>query len=239
MSNYDNNKAFDDILNNALETAVKNAASESDPQLPDDSPVEFSERHIKNMERIFKEAKKAEKKSAPRKNSRRLLICAAAAVALIGIMAISAGANRDRFASFFRNIGEQAAEFGIPYGLTGETYEDENLKLDYIPYGFTIQKREKGFVRFEKPEKEKTPQEYANLSIRVLPVGGQGTVDTEGASIERMTLNGNEAYYIESDKGKIVMIYTGDFIIMVTSENLSRDETIKTAENIKAKAAVY
>ncbi len=238
MNNNENDILFDRILDSALETAVKNAASEPDPELPDDSPVEFSKRHIKNMDRIFKEAKKAEKKSAPRKNSKRLLICAAAA-ALIGIIAISAGANRDRFANFFRNIDEQAAEFGTPYGLTGETYEDENLKLDYIPYGFTMQKREKGFVRFEKPEEEKTPQEYANLSIRILPADGQGTVDTEGASIERMTLNGSEAYYIESDKGKIVMLYTGDFIIMVTSENLSRDETIKTAENIEAKAAVY
>ena len=226
---HENKELFEKMFDNVLDSALAKMAAEPDPELPDDEPVEFSEEHKNKIEQIFNRAKKRERKLMFRNNVKRAAICAVVLILLLGITAMSVGAVRNRILNFIHNIEETNAKIGISNELTEETYSDENITLNYIPYGFSLEKKQIKFYKFSSEM-----QYYTIHIINISDSSGNDTIDTEKAEIERMMINENDCYYIENSNGKTIIISNGEKICTIQGD-IEKDEIIKIAQNLEIK----
>ncbi len=232
MSNNDrheNKELFEKMFDDVLDSALGKMAATPDPDLPDDEPVELSEEHNRKIEQIFKQAKNRESKLMFRNNAKRIAICAAVLILILGITAMSVGAVRNRILSFIHNTEETNTKIGISNELT-DTYSDENISLGYIPYGFSLEKRQihTGSIYY------KFSNETQHYIIHIFNSSGAGTIDTEKAEMERIMINENDCYYIENSNGKSIIMSNGEKICVVQG-NVEKDIIIKIAQNLEIK----
>ncbi len=227
---HENKELFEKMFDNVLDSALAKMAAEPDPELPDDEPVEFSEEHKNKIEQIFNRAKKRERKLMFRNNVKRAAICAAVLILLLGITAMSVGAVRNRILNFIHNIEETNAKIGISNELTEETYSDENITLNYIPYGFSLENKYAGNTIAEL--KFSNNKQY--FSVIVVDEYGKDTIDTENAEIQRIEINGTDCYYIENEKGISLVLYNNNKICIIQGD-IEKDEIIKIAQNLEIK----
>ena len=236
MNNNDQHKdseLFEKMFDNVLDDALFKMAAEHDPSLPDDEPVEFSEEHKRKIEQIFNRAKKRERKLIFRNNVKRAAICAAVFLLLLAITAMSVGAVRNRVLNFFHNTEETNTKIGISNEFIEETYSDENITMNYIPYGFSLEKKQINFGSFDYKFSSEM-QYYIIHIINMSNYSGNYTIDTEKAEIERMMINENDCYYIENSNGKTIIINNGEKTCTIQGD-IEKDEIIKIAQNLEIK----
>ena len=99
-----------------------------------DEEVNYSRRHIKNMERIVKG--KTPKKPI---NKKMVAILVAAAVLLLAGCAII---YRDQIRDFITNIKEFFVEIKFDEGENNSQTIDEIYELTYVPEGYSLEKQE-------------------------------------------------------------------------------------------------
>ena len=233
MSNnnqHDNKELFEKMFDNVLDDALIKMARTPNPDLPDDEPVEFSKEHKNKIEQIFKQAKNRERKLIFRNNAKRIVLCAAILILLFGITAMSVGAVRNRILNFIHNTEETNSKIGINLDYGSEKYNDENISLDYIPYGFSLEKKQINLGSFDY----KFSSEMQYYTINLSDSSGNDTIDTEKAGIERMVINENDCYYIENSNGKTIIMSNGEKICTIQGE-IEKDEIIKIAQNLEIK----
>lgn len=229
MSNndqHDNKELFEKVFDNVLDEALIKMARTPNPDLPDDEPVEFSQEHKNKIEQIFRQAKKREIKSVFRNNAKRIAICAAVLILLLGITAMSVGAVRNRILNFIHNTEETNSKFGISDSYDPETYSDDKISLGYIPHGFHMVKRGASYVEFS--------DDRESINIFVDSDSASGYIDTENAEVEYMTINSYDCYYIEKESYRSLVVYDNGTICTIQS-GIDKEELIKIAQNLEIK----
>lgn len=216
-------KALDLMIEEALEI-VSDSECETIGKVEEH---EFSKEHQMKMKKLFNRLQREEWGRQIVKYSKR-----AACICLIGFVLFTASvcsvsAWRTWFLDFF--FDEDAPNSKFNFNETDRAYyRDENISLSYIPRGFESTRNTVSeniiILLFEKDDL------YFTVSVKSL--NGQGSVDTEDATVSRIDINGSEAILIEKKDANQIMWRDDESIFNVTG-NISSDEIVKIAKNLK------
>ena len=203
------NELKDKTLDDLLYFAAQEASKELVDEMPAPKSVEFSDEHKKKMEKLFKKQKRTPIKSY----LRRILAIAAVLIVVSSISIASVQAWRIRFLNFIMHISESNTELRYKENDTeGNSYSAEDVNLEYVPSGFKL-------------------SESRNNNGKI-QIDSTLNVDTEDATAKEIKLNGKDAFLTE--KGDIIsLLWNNEMNSFTLSGNLSEDEIVKIAENIK------
>lgn len=219
------NELKDKTLDNLLYYAAQEASKELVNEMPEPERVEFSDEHKKKMEKLFKKQKRVPIKSY----LRRISAIVAVLIVLSGISIASVQAWRIRFLNFVMHINESNPELRYKENDTeGNFYSAEDVNLEYVPGGFKLSESRnnngKIYLRFENGD--------LTFSLYIRQIDSTLNVDTENAGAKVIKLNGKDAFLTE--KGDIIsLLWNNDMHSFALSGNLSENEIVKIAENIK------
>ncbi len=212
---------FDVMLRYAAEQAGEEFADEQ----PADEPVEFSQRHQKEMEKLFKQM---EEHRPPVFYAKRI----AAAFVILAVIAVtsvmSVDAWRAKLLNFFIKPSETNTEVRYEEDAPTDGIEfSEMVTLDYIPVGMQITEERKGkkdvALLFSKGE------EF--FKLRVSKTVSVSYIDTEDKTTEKISLNGTEAYLLTTEK-EYVLKWNRENKAYTLIGNLDKETLLKIAENI-------
>lgn len=212
-------KMIDALFRHAAEVAEEELLDEA----TDETPVEFSARHEKNMDAFFKSVT-PEKPRLIR--PKRIIVLVAA---LLVLFALGTVAFKPTILNFFLKTGETNTE--IRFGEeepVGDTYETEDLTFGYIPEGMQLVDISRGDIgsmyKFQKDEYFFQLRVKKNVSIQ--------NSDAEYSLSEEILINNNTGFIQEKD-GYINIKWHCDPCSYILIGNLEKTELIKIAENIK------
>ncbi len=216
------------------EALLKHIASVAEEELlaemvDEEEEFVFSERHEKQMEKLF--AAVAPKKKKQGRPAVRVLLVAAVLLALAAVGSIAHNENKQRLYTDttetnteIRREEVSIAEADVVEG----TYETEDLTLGYVPKGMQMVSNSDGetsiSLNFEKEE--------LFFQLRSWEENIIYNLDTQKAGIQKIQINNQQGYIQE--KGEYISIRwyaegrTFDLI-----GNLGIGELLKIAENIQ------
>lgn len=193
-------------------------------------------RFTKLLDKELKQAKKNQKTKRMPKVLSRTLASAAAVVIIFSTLMITVRAFRIQVLNFLISIG--------PEYTTLQLEDNNNEKISgnldinwtnsympsFVPEGFTVKKATYTdpikHIRFFNQETDSFII-YSEYSPSVTVA-----VDTEGALIKSITINGNAATF--SEKGSVISIaWSMDNRIFLIQGNLSAEDAVKMAEGVK------
>ena len=212
---------FDVMLRYAAEQAGEEFADEQ----PADEPVEFSQRHQKEMEKLFKQM---EEHRPPVFYAKRI----AAAFVILAVIAVtsvmSVDAWRAKLLNFFFKPSETNTEVRYEEGASkGNTYSTDMVTLNYIPVGMQITEERKG----KKDVALIISKGEDFFKLRVARVESISFVDTEDKTTEKVSVNGAEAYLRSANEEHVLKWYLDEKAYTLTG-NLDKETLLKIAENI-------
>lgn len=187
---------------------------------PDDVPNHnFSKKHNKIMADLFKN-KQLNVKSKRLKNSIKFLLIAAILLAL-ATTAIAVPLTREFSIKKFSNYSGYAVLDRSKYYKA-----DSPPELNYIPDGFILTDNE--FIEHV---------EYSDGDMRFTvtkyEINGQLDFDTEEYPYEEIMIDGIKYIYFRADEYYAGIIFNNDKYIYGVNGNISKEELVKIAQNIK------
>ena len=219
------NEIKDKTLDNLLYYAAQEASKELVDEMPAPESVEFSYEHERKMKKLFKNSKKISTKSYLKRASAIVAVF----IIISGISIASVQAWRIRFLNFIMHITESNTELRYKENDTeSSSYSADDVNLEYVPNGFKLSESRnssgKIYLRFENKN--------LTFSLYIRQLDSTLNVDTENADAKVIKLNGKDAFITE--KGDIIaIIWNSETKSFALSGNLSEEEIIKIAENIK------
>lgn len=223
-------KSYDKALDILLESGARQAGSRIADEIPmPDNEPDFSKRHIKKMKALFA----AEKRKQRRKKA-ALFARAAACVALVAVFAsgtaiLSVDAFRVKFMNFIYEKDKPNSDIYFSDDVVN-TYEDKTLSLGYIPWGFHLERytgeKSNLFLAFFGDEKY--------FYVSTAPADGLINIDTENATVEKVTVNGLEGILSSSPRVTILLWHDNTLVYTVEGD-IDKNEIVKIAENFKLK----
>lgn len=211
-------KMIDALFRHAAEVAEEELLDEA----TDETPVEFSARHEKNMDAFFKSVT-PEKPRLIR--PKRIIVLVAA---LLVLFALGTVAFKPTILNFFLKTGETNTE--IRFGEeepVGDTYETEDVTLGYVPEGMQMVESSRGtqgtHLKFQK--------ENSFFQLRIKLARMSLNSDNVDSLSEKTIVNNNE-FYIQEREGNINVKWYRDPYIYILSGNLGKNELLQIAENI-------
>lgn len=212
---------FDIMLRYAAEQAGEEFADEQ----TECEPVEFSQRHQKEMEKLFKQM---EERRPAFFYVKRIAAVFVILVLLTVTSVMGVDAWRAKFLNFFTKPSQTNTE--VRYGeeaSKGGKHFDEMVTLNYVPEGMRITEERKGkrdvALLFSKGE------EF--FKLRVSKTVSVSYIDTEDKEIGKVSVNGVDAY-LRTANGEHVIKWTFDEKAYTLSGNLDKETLLKIAENI-------
>lgn len=212
-------KMIDALFRHAAEVAEEELLDEA----TDETPVEFSARHEKNMDAFFKSVT-PEKPRLIR--PKRIIVLVAA---LLVLFALGTVAFKPTILNFFLKTGETNTE--IRFGEeepVGDTYATEGVTFGYIPEGMQMVENSRGTTNISM----KFQENELFFQLRVKKDNLVAFSDNEKSSTEEIIINGNPAYFLNKD-GRINIKWHTEKATYTLLGNLEKTELIKIAENIK------
>ena len=219
------NEIKDKTLDNLLYYAAQEASKELVDEMPAPESVEFSYEHKRKMKKLFKNSKKISTKSYLKRASAIVAVF----IIISGISIASVQAWRIRFLNFIMHITESNTELRYKENDTeSSSYSADDGNLESVPNGFKLSESRnssgKIYLRFENKN--------LTFSLYIRQLDSTLNVDTENADAKVIKLNGKDAFITE--KGDIIsIIWNSETKSFALSGNLSEEEIIKIAENIK------
>ncbi len=188
----------------------------------------FSEKHREDMQKLFKKERKFRSARRIRTYSKRAAVIFIAVIAISAITISSVSAWRVRFMNFILERTQYDTNIKFTDDASkAENYKFGEIKLEYVPEGFKLEKNE-------------TLEEYLNLTFKngqeffkfhTRDIKGSLSIDTEDANVKELTINGREAIYSENSSNRILVWNDGEMAYILTG-NISESEFVKIAENI-------
>lgn len=210
------------------EAMLQHVAQIAEDELLDeavDGDVVFSERHEKEMAKLFASMEPKKTKVVPLK---RVLILVAV---LVGLLAAAVGtiATNPKIINMFRKPTETYTEIRFDEAeITGGTYSTENVTLGYVPEGMELTESSSGntseSIMFQNGD------EYFQIRIRNEHI--KADADNEKSAEEKILIWGEEAHLQERD-GNITILWSAENRTYTLLGNLEKEELIKIAENIQ------
>lgn len=216
--NYEE-KMMDALLKHAAEVAESELLDEA----TDETPVEFSARHEAQMEAFFKSVR-PEKPRLLR--PKRILVLVAA---LIMLFAVGTVALKPTILNFFLKTSETNTE--IRFGEEepqGDTYETEDVTLGYVPKGMQMVEQ----ITAPNNKSFKFQIDTRFFQLRLSPFKYTSNFDSESANMNEIKIQNKNGYWVEKD-GNISIKWTNEKWVYTLTGNLSQNELISIAENIK------
>ena len=228
-----------DIIDNALDSILKEVAPEVEEELGeeidfDDLPeVEFSKKHIKNMDMLFKRYDDMQNAKKQKIVSRRVAIILLAVLIISTVFVFAVEAWRIKIFNANINIKETHTYIDLKESQTeNNSYTLENIILEYIPNGLTFEKTvtNSGIFNILFTNEDKT--RYFQIDCDL--IDSMLSIDSEDATMSEMLINGQIAHFSFMDKYKII-VWNFEEYNYTLSGNLEENELIKIAENVKKK----
>ena len=212
---------FDVMLRYAAEQAGEEFADEQKAN----EPVEFSQRHQKEMEKLFKQMEERRPAFFYVKRIAAVFVVLAV-VTVTSVMSVDAW--RAKLLNFFTKPSETNTE--VRYGEDapkGNTYSTDMVTLNYIPEGMQIKesfsRQNEEVIDFVNGEKI--------FKLRVSRTVSVSFMDTEDKVTEKVSVNGAEAYLlINEDKTALKWSFENKAYTLIG--NLDKETLLKIAENI-------
>ncbi len=223
------------VIDKTLDAMLQVAVSDSEDKMVDDllkgfegESHEFSEKHINDMQILFKKEQRSQFYRRIQTYSKRAAVIFIAVILISAISISSVSAWRIKFMNFIIEMTRYDTDINFDDNDSKtDTYKFEEITLEYIPEGFKLERSE---VRenhlnltFEKN------QEFFNFRTR--DIGGSLSIDTENADVKKLMINGSYALYSENNNNSI-LVWHDDETAYILTGNISQNELIKIAEKI-------
>lgn len=226
-------KKSDYLLELALEEQLEHDAELEKYKSDDETtnPHIFSDEHNKRMEKIFKQADKAENKPKRLRRYRQMAAGFALILCISAYSATQVEAFRIPIMRFFTEVKEKSTLFGTNKDEdTALTEHFAEFEPQYVPDGFEVQHIEEdkgGFViNYVNAEKKLSYRFYFYEYI------GSSDVDTEDGITKGVEINGNQAHIVQEGE-KIRVIMNKDFHRFSLIGDLSYENAVRIMESIK------
>lgn len=235
------------IFDNTIDTLINSAASDVINEIFDeidtsinDNEITFSDKHIKEINKILSSEKHAAEKIKYHRINKRILLVAIIVMTIILVAALSVGADRLKFLNYFMNINKTDTEFRKDDMIYEEEYSlgddvnktDSEIKYEvianYIPDNFTIDSIE--YTNSNYVVTYKYQDYYFSIFKGIVP--DSHGVDTENAKTEYIDINGNKAF-LSSKPEVIILFWIENDTLYQIDGNLDKETIIKIAENVK------
>jgi len=225
MKEYD---AVDKMLDALIEDAAILAAEELANELPEPEPVEFSKEHIRKMKAIFQKPQRKLKMAKIARYSRRAAVVLLVMILVSGATIFSVEAWRVQFLNFVISVTQTNTDIVLTGENRGTSYRDDLIELNYIPSDFELtgdrKHAERIWLEFESSEN------YFGLAVR--SGGGALSIDTENAFMQKMTINGCEAY-LSVNENVTILVWHDTVYSYTLDGNIEENEIIRIAKNVQ------
>ncbi len=213
-------KAFDMLLTEAAIMADENIGKKLEE--PEEEIV-FSAAHKEKMRKIFQRERRKRLMASASKWSKRCACILLVIVSAASVSIISVDAWRSKIMSFMFDPKSPNTDFSF----NAESYSDSKISVGYIPENFnlTYYDGEDGMVlRFENGD--------LYFDINIDSAEGSVGIDTEGAVIEELTIQGDKAIY-SSNKRVNILLWNDDDDVYTICSNIDKEDMLKIGESIK------
>lgn len=210
------------------EAMLQHVAQIAEDELLDeavDGDVVFSERHEKEMAKLFASMEPKKTKVVPLK---RVLILVAV---LVGLLAAAVGtiATNPKIINMFRKPTETYTEIRFDEAeVSGGSYSSNSVTLWYVPDGMALVESSENDdftnLMFQNGEKF--------FQIRVLHTPLESELDNEKSFEDTIEIWGKKAFFQERE-GNISIKWRNEDTTYSLYGNLGKEEIIKIAENIQ------
>lgn len=221
-------KAFDILLKEGVNIACEQEGlSYKDPE----EKIVFSKEHNQKMAKIFK----TEKRKLWRKKALKYSKYAACFLAIITVLSAVTIYNVEALRVKFLNFVFTNDYEGTTFNFEEKQGEQEtsiknntDIAFGYVPEGFELidarQKKENIHIRYA----------FGENYFQILrgDLNGNYSVDTENGTYENIKIDGLEAVYFTNPNINSV-VWNDSYYIYIITSNISKEELIKIAENIK------
>lgn len=225
---YVTDKAFDAMLE-ASASDMENNVVESLLEGYDGKNHEFSEKHKKDMESLFRRQRQNHFYNSLKTYGKRLALIFILVIAISTITVASVSAWRIKIMNFILERTQEDTNIIIDKDeLT--FYENNELSLNYVPEGFVLEKSESknNFIYYE------FVRENDFFDFHTMDIKNSLSIDTEEANVKKISINNMEAVYSENNNVNI-LVWHDDEIMYILTGNISENELVKIAENINIK----
>lgn len=221
-----NTNEFDNLLKTAF-TLLDSEEYEERQKLASDRTLYDSidhsdlEENIHNL--IKKEAIKNRRKEFFKKSYTKVAVILLCFFLFSGITIGSVGALRVRFFNFFFNPEAPNTDF-IPN--KGDFYSDDDVILNYLPWGFEIYRNVSNENRIHKI----FSKDEQDFTISISRATTNISLDTEQGDMTDVFVNGLKGYFVTIQNRDSLVWYDEDHTYRI-SGTISREEMLKIAEN--------
>ena len=240
-------KMIDEILNNLIKEAGPTAIDEmtrEDLANLEKSEFEFSKEHEEKMEQFLdavekeslKKEKTAKKDVMNQKKSghpfKKVLILAAATIAILAIAISSVGAWRESFVKYVLNIQEDYSDVKTNNKNTIREGKDcwvDDVYFGYIPsdYDFKTKKvlAKKTIITLDNNKK-------SFIILEMIDTQSIPKIDTESGKIEEIVVNEKDMVYSENEENKFLTWQENNKVNVLNTTD-SKEVLLEIAKNIK------
>ena len=222
-----NNEAFEEALDLMINAAVKIVHEKESETLAQIEPIQFSSEHENRMKKLFDKINHKRKQSVFMLYSKRIACVLLVLFMLAGVSICSVNAWRTKFLNFFFDKNNPNSDFNYS-ALEGTHYSDDNISLEYIPWGFEVKKcnvsDESIIVYFEKDAL------FFEVNINELYL--HSNIDTENATVDDIEINGYKGILVIK-AGLTQVLWCDDEFTFYVAGNISKEELLKISKNFK------
>lgn len=220
------------LLKWALKEQLKqDAAMQKYPSGKDAEPGHvFSKEHEKRMERIFRKAERAEKRTQRRQTYLRIAASIAVLFCVSSITIMEVDAFRMPVMRFFTEVRNKATGFLVEDKDVTLTERFVNQEPRYVPKGFDVLKvNEEADRYFIKYINEEQQQSYVFYYF----VNSEDCItDTENGHVQEIQINDNKGYIVQKeDEIQVLLDVDGSRYYLMG--NIPLENAIKIMESIK------
>jgi hypothetical protein len=228
-----NENVFDQLLKYSAENYLEHLSDEYPSDKDLDRDVSFSMQFEKKMNRLFKREKY--KENAHKRGSKIIKgsLAAAAAIFVCLIVVSNAQALRVPILNYFNSIGKQSTSIQVQDNTDFYSAFKDQIKglclPSYIPDAYKIKRIDRGDIAYSIVFDNDSSD---IILLQNLIGNGSAGVDSEGAAVEQLTVNGESAeFFIKNNTNNLVFEYSQKAFLL--SGTLPKNELIKIAQSMK------
>ena len=193
-------------------------------------PEEARARFMRELDKVYPESGKKKRVNAPVRIPRREIAIAAACIVLtVFLIPATSEAARRRISEMIKKVMPQYTEYQLDQEILG--FDGKYYVPTYIPDGFSQIGSESSEFEYILSY-QNSNDEYFDIMISCSSAALQ--LNTEDADRETVVIGDEYGEFITKDGGSCVIWSTETTIFTVDGE-LSREEMLKVARNIKEK----
>lgn len=215
---------FKEMLMNTLTLAAIERNKKWMATLPENPPeVEFSEKHIKNMEILLDKMRGDRYHRFTRKTTRVII----AAAVIMALMTVTVFATTDLGAYILDELSDHAIFQSL---FESEETVDGKIECGYVPDGFEVTEKYYSSDQYTLVYENMNGEHF---SIVKMENGDEMGVDNEYTQKSVLQISDSELIIYEKDNGDIRAVWCNANYTYRLDGNILYEEVIKIAENVK------